>query len=433
MHSRQLRAYMDVVLSDTSVIHLQGARQVGKTTLAWSFERDGAPYYTMDNAGSLTAAQNDPMGFIAGANPANAHAPIIIDEVQKAPELLNAIKETVDRNRRPGMFIVTGSANIHATLSVADSLAGRMETITLWPLSVGELHGVKEGLVDLLFDTAWSPAGPQQNPAGNSFDVEERVAAGGYPEAVARKTSDRRHAWFDAYVTSMMERDIRDIANIHDLTAVPRLLRLLAARAANLINYSSLSRDLQASQTTLKRYMSLLEATFLIWELPCWSCNHSSRTVKAPKLMLVDTGLACSLLRLDAERLRTERTALGGLLENWVACELAKQLGWSQTKARLHHWRLHTGAEVDIVLEDADGRIVGVEVKASHTPRNKDFTGLRKLRDQAPERFLRGVLLYLGDQVAPFEERLHAVPVTRLLQTAAPDQAQKPGVNGANL
>lgn len=405
MYTRHISLNILESLADTPVIFIRGARQTGKTTLVRDLmsEHISSEYVTLDNAVALSAAQGDPSGFIAGVG-----KPVVIDEIQKATELLPAIKECVDRDRTPGRFILTGSADIMSGLRVSDSLAGRMELFDLWPLSRAEIKGSRTNLVDVLFgpELAW--------PAPTDDDVMNAVLTGGYPEALARSSEKRRHAWFSAYVTTIVERDVRDLSSIQDLSAMPRLLQLLASRTGQLLSYADISRGLTIPQTTLKRYMAILEATFLIRELPAWAVNIGKRVTKASKLMFTDTGLAAHLSGMNADRLAQDRQAFGHLLENFVVCEMAKHATWSANRVALSHFRSHTGQEVDLILEDQAGNIVGVEIKASASPSASDFKGLRLLAQACPEKFLRGIVLHLGPGAVPFAENLHALPIASM-------------------
>lgn len=237
---------------------------------------------------------------------------------------------------------------------------------------------------------------------------------GGFPEVVDRERAERRRAWFDSYVTTILQRDVRDLANIERLTELPRLLSLLAARAASLLNYSDISRGLGMPQSTLKRYMALLEATFLVQALPPWFGNLGKRLVKSPKLLICDTGLAAHLQGVDSGWISSQPNLAGPLLENFVAMEVRKQIAWSRTRPALFHFRTQSGAEVDIVLEDPAGNLAGVEVKSSSTVGKHDFRGLDALADAAGERFRRGIVLYTGREPIPFGERMHALPVSSL-------------------
>ncbi len=408
MLPRYLQPAVETALGDTPAVMLIGARQTGKTTLARAIAREGprAGYVTLDDATALAAALDDPTGFIAGLPDA-----AIIDEIQKAPDLLPAIKASIDRNRRPGRFLLTGSADVLTLPRVSESLAGRMEVLTLWPLSQGEFDRARESFVD----TAFRGGRPTHRDA--SDDVVGRVLRGGYPEATARVRADRRRAFFDAYVTSLVSRDVRDLAAIETPGALRRLLQIASVRTAAVLNHSELARTLGMAVSTLKRYLALLETMFLVQEVPAWASNRGKRLVRAPKLHVVDTGLGAALSGVEAGLLARDRTLLGPLLASFVAGELRKQVGWSDTRPALHHFRTHTGQEVDIVLEDPRGRIVGVEVKASGTVTGRDVNGLRVLAESAGRAFVQGLVLYLGAATIPFGPNLTACPLRALWET----------------
>lgn len=404
MLQRHLKPALLRALSDRPVVLLHGARQSGKTTLVRDLAAGARParYLTLDDAAVLAAARSDPEGFIGALG-----EPVVLDEVQRAPDLVMAIKASVDRDRRPGRFLLTGSANVMLVPRLSESLAGRMEILTLWPLSQGEVEHKPERFVDAVFgDTL-----PASQPAIASPQVlARRIVAGGYPEVLSTIAEDRRGAWFGSYLTAILQRDVRDIASVADLTALPRLLAVLASRPVALLNAADLSRSVGLPQTTLKRYLALLEGTFLVRMLPPWFVNIGKRLVKAPKVCVADTGLASHLLGLDAAGLAGNRTRLGGLLENLILMEVVKQSGWSTVKPGLFHFRSHDGREVDLVLEAPDGRVVGVEVKAAVTVGAADFRGLRWLAEASGPRFHRGFLLYSGAEVIPFGSGLYAVP-----------------------
>jgi predicted AAA+ superfamily ATPase len=411
MYKRNIAINLLEALADTPVVFLRGARQTGKSTLVRAIA-DGpypARYVTFDNAGMLSAASADPAGFIAGIE-----KPVVIDEAQRVPELFLSIKEDVDRLRSPGRYLLTGSADVLTLPKVADVLAGRMEVLTLWPLTIGEIKGSDENVVDLLFKTDF----PHRLHPDTEFDLAAGVTAGGFPEPLQRATR-RRKAWFESYITTILDRDIRNIAQIQDLTAVPQLLKLLAWRMATLHNQSEISRSSGIANSTLSRYMSLLKMTFLVQEVPAWSSNLGKRLVKAPKLFMVDTGLACHLLGIDEERFRQGGEIAGRIFENFVAMELFKHASWSKEIVRIHHFRSQTGHEVDFVIEDSRGAVVGIEVKLSATPSPRDFSGLRLVREHLKKKFIRGVLVTTGNDIVPFEENLHAVPIRYLTSCLA--------------
>ena len=286
-----------------------------------------------------------------------------------------------------------------------------MEILTLWPLSQGEIEGLRDDLVDTLFGGRTPEVGGEQEAS-----LTDRIERGGFPVAVGRAAPNRRRAWFSSYVTSILQRDIRGLAAIERLADLPRLLRLLAARSTGLLNYAELASSAGMPQQTLKRYVALLEAIFFVQRLPAWSRSRGRRLVKSPKVFVTDPGLVCHLLGIDSARLSTDRVLFGALLENLVIMEIVKQLGWSETQASPLHFRDHTGNEVDLVLERLDGATVGIEVKAGATVTSSDFRGLRVLADLAGSDFVQGVLLYGGESVIPFAQNLHAVPLRAVWQ-----------------
>ncbi len=363
---------------------------------------------TFDDLTTLTAARRDPQGFIAALS-----GPVVIDEIQRVPEVLLPIKAAVDRNRMPGRFLLTGSANVLLLPRLADTLAGRMEVITLRPLSQGEMAGTTEPFLGQLFspgDPGWKPMPTDRT------DLLQRVAAGGYPEVQTRQTGKRRDAWFASYLTTILGRDMRDLTGIDSLTELPRVLKALASRTANLINYADVARDLAVPLTTLRRHVGLLTAAFLVQELPAWSINIPKRLVKAPKQLITDTGLAAHLLgvTIGDPALGKGGQETGALVESFVGNELLKQISWHDHALTLHHFRTHIGEEVDFVLEAPDGTIAGVEVTLSATISGRDTRGLATLREAAGKRFRRGVVLYAGDAVVPMDEQLAAVPMRNL-------------------
>ncbi|MGA9751734.1 MAG: ATP-binding protein [Acidobacteriota bacterium] len=405
MIKRHLSPLVAEALRDTPVVLLVGARQTGKSTLVRSLlgSRPTRRYLTLDDQGILDAAKSDPAGFLAGLD-----GPVTLDEIQKAPELFPAMKADVDRDRAPGRYLLTGSANVLMLPRLSESLAGRMEVQTLWPLSQGEMKGQRETFLDRVFQGKFSPPSSQ---AGGTTAWLEQACLGGFPEIAIRPSSSRRRAWFRSYITTVLSRDARDLSNIESLASLPRLLSLLASRTASLLNYADLSRSLGMPQSTLKRYMGLLQALFLYHPLPAYSNNLGQRLIKSPKVLLSDTGLLAFLSGINPDRLRQDPALGGHMLENYVAMELVKQASWSENPAQVFHFRTLAGTEVDIVLEDEAGRLVGLEVKASATPASADFRGLKALAESAGEKFVRGIVLYTGREVIPFAKNLMAVPL----------------------
>ena len=409
MYARNLTKNITDALGDTPVVLLNGARQTGKSTLVqWICNNQHpAQYATLDDVSVLSAAQTDPAGFLAGFS-----GPLVIDEIQRVPELFLALKAQVDKDRSPGRFLLTGSANVLVLPKLADTLTRRMEILSLWPFSQGEIQSHQETFVDAIF----SPECPQPQKVAEARDsLFQSILSGGFPEVIQRTTEARRKAWFNAYIATILQRDIRDLSRIEGLASIPRLLSLLAIRSGHLLNFSEISRTSGLPQATLKRYMALLEATFLIKLLPPWSANLSKRLVKSPKIFITDTGLLGYLIGMDKNRLSSEPELAGPLLENFVVMELLKQISWSQTQPQMFHFRTQVGGkEVDIVLEDAAGRIVGIEIKAAHTVKAGDLSGLKLLAKETKDRFVRGIVLYTGSQFVPFGNNLTAMPISTL-------------------
>lgn len=400
----QIRA----ALSDTPVVAVNGARQVGKSTLVLELLsttlRDRTQFVTLDDRTQRDAAMSDPIGFV------RREGLLVIDEVQRVPDLLPAVKVEVDRDRRPGRFLLTGSARLLAVPEMSESLAGRVEIIDLWPLSQGEISRHSERFVDAAF--RWDPALSTRTDMTRP-DYMLRVCAGGFPEPLER-VGRRRKSWFANYSTTVLERMVSDIAHIDRLAAMPQLLRLCAARTANELNVRDVASDLGLPYRTVGAYLTHLQATYLVHLLPAWSRNLTSKVVRRPKVLITDTGLAAYLLGVDADALADMTAPAGPLLETFVVMELRKQLAWADVDATMYHWRDRGGAEVDIILQTPDGGVVGIEVKASSTARTDDFRGLRILEDKLGDRFKGGIVLYTGGDTVPFGTRLAAVPVAAI-------------------
>ncbi|MGO9481745.1 MAG: ATP-binding protein [Candidatus Kryptoniota bacterium] len=395
-------------LRESPVTLLIGARQTGKSTLAkWIVqEHHKARYITLDDASMLAAARNDPTGFIQGFD-----ENLVIDEVQRAPELFIAIKSEVDRKKAPGKFLLTGSANVLFLPRVAESLAGRMEIVKLFPFSETEIDSKKDSFLDYIFGKRIQFAAGYRRKAKS---IQGTIIRGGFPEVVQRTRNERRAAWFESYVTAILQRDIRDISNVEGLTALPRLLSLIASRSSTLLNYAELANSSGIPQTTLKRYMALFDTTFLVQLLPAWSSNFSKRLIKTPKVFITDTGLTAHLLGIDTRRLLSDHVLLGKMLECLVFSELSKHQSWSKGNYRLYHFRTAAGEEIDFLIERADGSIMGIEVKSSSTVDAGTFKNMRSLAKEVGENFVRGVVLYMGSEYVPFDGKMIALPIQSL-------------------
>lgn len=406
---RHLRARVLEALSDSPVVLIHGPRQCGKSTLARQIAaEENLTYFTFDDDVQRLAAQSDPVGFVADLPDG-----VVLDEVQRVPQLFTSLKATVDANREPGRFVLTGSANVLFVPQLSDSLAGRMEILRLHPLSQAELVRTTTRFISHLFRGGFSA---RKSGRRLGKGLADRVVAGGFPAALARSTPGRRGSWYVNYAETLIQRDLRSLARIRSLDALPRLLTLAAEQTARLINVSELSGPFQISRPTIREYVTLLLRIFLLDEVPPWHSNRAKRLIKTPKLHLGDTGLACALLGFDVNTLWQDRAAFGHLLETFVYQELRRLASAHEAPVAFFHFRDKDKIEVDVVCE-SEGRIAGVEVKAAATVTERDFKGLRKLKDAAGGRFAAGLLLYDGDAVVPFDRGLYAAPISTLWES----------------
>jgi uncharacterized protein len=404
--SRPLAARLDAALKDTPVVCLLGPRQAGKTTLARTLEPRFA-YVTFDDEATLAFAQSDPTGFVAALPPR-----AILDEIQRAPKLLRTLKLAVDRDRRPGRFVLTGSANLLMLPDIGDSLAGRMEVLELFPLTAAE-QARKPGsfLADFL-DGRLRPAVATTSPE-LPHDLTGYIVRGGFPEAVSRAPARARN-WHREYLRLLLERDVQDIARVRDTAAVGRLLEMVALRTAELLNVSSLGNDLDLRRETVDHYLAVCERLYLVRRLLPWHRNQSNRLIKSPKVHLIDSGLAATLTGLSVSDWSAERGRFGHLLESFVVQQIIAQGGWTDPDLRFWHYRDKDQVEVDLVV--TRGRQTwGVEVKSAVTATTADGHGLRRLADQCGKDYQGGVLLYAGDSAFPLDDKRNlATPLSRL-------------------
>lgn len=404
---RKVRQLVLEALADTRVVFVAGARQVGKSTLTRDIASGEHPasVVSLDDEVPLRAARTDPAGFLAGYD-----GPVLIDEIQRAPGLLLAIKDRVDRDPRPGRFLLTGSADVFASHRVREALTGRMETIVLWPLAQVELHESDDNAIDA-FMLGTVPQ-VREAPVGREA-FRDLAAAGGYPEVRLRPSGRRRDRWFANYLQDTLTRDLRDITDALKLSEMPRLLRLLASQSAGELVYRNLATRMDLTHATVKTYIRLLEAVFLVRLLPAWRPGIGVREVRAPKAYVVDSGLLVHLLGADETRISRDDQITGKALESFVAMELLRLSEWARTEVRLHHYR-QGREEIDLIMESRAGDIAAVEVKASATVRPRDYAAMAKLRDARGERFKTGVVVYTGAHTVPLGDRLWAMPVSGL-------------------
>jgi uncharacterized protein len=397
-------------LSDTRVVAVNGARQAGKSTLVRRLiaGRDDAREYRLDRGTDRAAAGADPDAFVRGA------ALTLIDEVQRVPDLMLAIKAVVDEDRRPGQFLLTGSARLLGLRKLPDALVGRMETVELWPFSQGEIDGAPDRFLDALFDDRPQPqtTDAMGRDALGRDEYLRRVVRGGFPEAVAREAS-RRERFFENYLNDLVDRDVTQLADIERRHQLRELIVALARRAAQPLSVERIASEVGIPARTLSRYLSLLEEVFLIKRIPAWGSGRG-RSLSMDKLLFVDSGLAADVLGLNERRLAHSADLVGPMVENFVLAELARQCTWNHERCRLSHFRTKDGVEVDAIIESRDGRLLGVEVKAATTVRESDFAGIKHLATRYPDRFHAGVVLHTGPTAVPFGDRLWALPISSL-------------------
>ena len=401
---RLLETRVAEALFDTPVVLIAGPRQAGKTTLARQIAGQQLRYLTLDDELTQLAAREDPVGMIRSLDRA------VIDEIQRAPNLLLAIKKSVDEDRRPGRFLLTGSANLMALPTVADSLAGRMETLTLLPLSQSEMHGTSTNWLD----SAFAGVLPQVSAPLVGDALVEAVLRGGYPEAVSRTTPRRRTAWARQYIDAIIQRDVRDVASIDRLDQLPRFLRALAQVCGQLCNYSQLGTQVGLDHKTAARYMGVFEQMYLLKRVEVWAGNRLSRMVKTPKLQFIDSGLLSTLVDLTPAVVHQDRSRFGHVLETFVYAELLKQTTTAEGDYQLLYYRDHDQVEVDVVAENAGGQLIGVEIKSAASVREADLRGLKRLASIAGEKFRMGIVLYDGMETLPLGDRLWAAPISTL-------------------
>lgn len=405
---RRAAACVAEALADTRVVLVNGARQAGKSTLVRAVAGDRvAERLDLDLPQDRQSALADPVGFVS------FDGLMVIDEIQRAPELLLAIKASVDADPRPGRFLLTGSARLLGLRDLPDTLPGRMETIELWPFSQGEIDGGADGFVDAAFRL-----GPKLHHEStvSRADYADRLVRGGLPEGVRRADPRRRARFFDSYLQNLIDREVRQLVEIERAPQLATLIRLLAARSGQLVRAGGLESELGISRPTVARYLRLLEEVFLVKRVPAWSRNLGSRATGSTKLVFVDSGIAANLLALDSHALRRPGAPFGPLLEGFVLAELARQLTWSEELVDLYHYRDQNKVKVDAILENRRRQVVGIEVKAASTVRSEDFAGLRLLAEKLGDEFLVGIVLYTGASTLPFGPKLRAMPVSAIWQ-----------------
>ena len=407
--ARHAEKRIRAALADTRIVAIVGPRQSGKTTLARRIAGDDdRPYLTLDDEGLRPFAREDPVGFLRGRPFA------VIDEVQRAPSLILALKKSVDEDPRPGRYLITGSVHLFSSALSPDSLAGRVETIELLPFSEAEIGGTDP---PCFVERSFAREFPNLSEVGATTDLAGRILRGGYPEAASRGTPARRRRWLRAYVDSLVERDAAEIGSIAKRGELRRMVDQAALSSGQLLNLSNLAARERVDAKTVDRWLDLLARMFLVRRIPAWARSDIKRMVRTPKLHFHDSGLLAALQPVTREDLDRDRTKIGPLLECMVHAELAKAAALRDGEIRISHYRDKDQAEVDFVLERPSGDLVGIEVKASATVVPRDFRGLARLRSAAGERFACGVVLHDGDRVQQTDSRMYAVPVKMLWES----------------
>ena len=404
MYPRFVKRHVVEALTDTRVVLLCGPRQSGKTTLAREIAGDDIPFFSLDDSTVLESASIDPVGFVRSLDRA------VIDEVHRVPGLILAIKEAVDTYPQPGRFLLTGSANLMGLRHIADSLAGRMGVVRLLPLAQAELHRSQSSFLDQVFASEV----PTSTVPIIGEDFVKIVLSGGYPEALARSDRRRRQNWHLDYVDAIIQRDVRDVTQIDRSAVMPKLLRVLAEYSGQLVNYSRFGKVLGINHVTTQKYISVFENLFIVRTLQPWYTNTLKRLTKSPKLHFLDSGLLATLKDISLDRLNHERRLFGALLESFVYSELLKLASWTDERYVFSHFRDKERNEVDLVIEDRRGRVVGIEIKASATVSKGDFSGLHRLETACGDKFVLGLVLYDHDRTVPFGNRMAATPLSTL-------------------
>lgn len=395
------------------VIALHGPRSVGKSTVLRGFaEAVGGAVIDLDDVEVREAVQGNLAATVRTAGP------VCIDEYQRVPDVLDALKARLNREGSlPGTAVITGSTRQDALPATAQALTVRLHSMVIWPLSQGEIAGVRENLLEALAGDADAVVQAFPTSATTRSEYVDRVCAGGMPLAL-RRSGAARSRWFDDFVRASVERDAAELSRIRERQALADLLGYVAAQTGQLLNVTAAAGKLGVSRPTTESHVRLLEDLFLVVRLPAWGKTLRSRVSAKPKVHVVDSGLAARLLRLTPDRLTgidpTSLTDFGHLLETFVVGELRKQASWLAEPATLGHWRTSDGAEVDLVVEYDDGRVAAFEVKASERAHGKDFRGLAQLRELLGERFIGGIMLTTGSRSYTYEDRLHVMPIDRL-------------------
>ncbi len=404
--NRPLELLLLEALQDTPAVLIHGPRQCGKTTLAQSAE-PSYNYITFDDPTTLLAAQEDPVGFLD-----RLPQRVILDEIQRIPELFVALKHNIDKDRKPGRFILTGSANVLLLPKMSDSLAGRMEVLRLHPLSQLEIEQQSLTFVERLFQLDFS----EKKVSRLGTELIERAERGGFPAAIYRE-GNRRKRWYNNYLNALIQRDINDISRISGLDQIPKLFRLMATQTAQLTNVSELARAFQFTRPTIDHYMTLMHRLFLVDFLEPWFMNNQKRLVKTPKLHISDAGLLMAILGYTTDYLQKNYHKFGPVLESFVVSEIRRQLSWFDDNTKLFHYRDRDDYEIDLIVEQSNGQIFCIEVKSAASIHQSDLRSIRRFKEHHPDSFAGGIILFDGEYVQSFGDDIYGIPISHLWQT----------------
>lgn len=406
MYKRYILNNVKEALSDTPVVFIMGPRQVGKTTLAQNFIDDSWEYITLDDQSQFNIIKNDPVGFIRNLSKPK----VVIDEVQRLPELFVSIKQSVDENKAPGRFLLTGSANALLLPKLSDSLAGRIESIPLMTLSECEIKNTKPTFLQKLL----SQVAPVTKEIRIRDYLLDRLVTGCFPVVLSRKNESRVHSWYKNYVGTLIQRDVHDISDIRHPELMTKLMSVIMYHSGKLINFSEIGNKVKLDSTTVKKYIALLEQLFLVKKLPAWHTSEYKRLIKMPKIHAIDTGMMCALRGINKQKLIKSPVDIGPLLETFVYNELCKQAVFIDEPLYFYHYRDKNQVEIDIIIETSSGDYIAIEIKSSASLGSNDFLGLKKFKEITKEKFKFGVLLYDGDHTSAFGDNLFAVPIAAL-------------------
>lgn len=401
MFKRTAMSIIKEALSISPAVLLSGARQVGKSTLSLGL---GLEYRVFDSLTDRESALNDPIGYIE-----SLPRPLCIDEIQKAPQVLEAIKLSIDKNRINGTFLLTGSANILDMKMTKDSLAGRIIEIALWPLSQKEIwYKPYENVVDMLFKADFNNLNiTKREPE----QIYQAIIDGGYPEVLKISSARGKALWFDSYISTYVERDIRDVAELRDVASFIRFYNIITPRSSTLLNRSDLANNANISEVSVNNYLTMLEMIYQVSLLMPYSSNISKRFIKSPKFFLNDTGILTHILNITTTQELLVSSKRGEIVETFVFAELKKHISYSLTMPKMYHYRTNDKKEIDFILEKGD-KIVAIEVKASQSISNEAFKYIIDFQNKTKDKKIIGVVLYMGRDIIPFGESRYAMPIS---------------------